>query len=79
MMGPEDSGDREEPGTAHKRALSGPSSPQPQAKKPRTLNKETCRNSVDEDDIKVLKSDYTRNLDEEKNKKDDTGRLSWTK
>ena len=70
MMGPEDGGDSEEPGTAHKRALSGPSSPQPQAKKPRTLNKETCRNSVDEDDIKVLKSDYTRNLDEEKNKKE---------
>merc|ERR1712241_1550990 len=39
-------------------------------KKFRPLNKQLCRESTDEDDIKVLKSDYTRSLDDEKNRKD---------
>ena len=49
---------------APKRSLSRELSPETSAKKIRPFNTQTCRESTDEDDIKVLKSDFTRNLDD---------------
>ena len=55
--------------TSQKRSLSRPGSSETEATGPKRL-RQTCRESTDEDDIKVLKSDYSRTLDEDKNKKD---------
>ena len=56
---------------SQKRSLSSPTNEEVMNhKKFRPLNKQLCRESTDEDDIKVLKSDYTRSLDEEKSRKD---------